>query len=657
MVAARKRIVPQTSQSKSFTNLWLDNSLSLSLSLLDTMNMRYIKSFLTGTTLVAASTTGIMADPPKGIELIPGVTITHPIFGKMKVISHEKDIGYYNGKAKCLDSADAKALVENFMAYVLDGHSYKENEVSEKAIQSILDQQIAVTKSGRGMLKVITANYMREYDRIGEFCKANKEALVECYEESLKHKAYLEHCCLTEKLKRDYEIEVNMSERETNETFASMQKEGSESVFLDLYKCFNEELGMDAVLGAVLNVPDSEYKQRLLNIYKERYFKKLEAFCNAHKSDLEKLSGFKKREQVKEIEKFMTLGQQLAKEWKDATQKQQEESFSCIRREDIPVCYFPILYAHFILKDKSYSNIKDVNNYLFRTLRLISGQGGLGIEKFELAADFGMKKCDMYYVNADDKFFDRKLGDEGEIQDKLEKYSALHHELIHLMNDCCIHDSKEFCEWNKDAIEAKKMGLQLSCDDFKEKTDGDEDIPCENVFDFHRRCCEDPDDVCRQCKAKEGALKSKVKGIKETLCGLYDNDHEMWTMYGILFTLAVSNSEGSEDDENSDESDSEDRKTVKGEFYYDPINEAVSNAECKFFGKADNGVHPFKKMKLVRTGHILLEKPCNEEYVDEFSKAMENSKKERVKAIEKLAEKKKIYKFYFDEKLRNLIPE
>ena len=613
-----------------------------------------IKSLLTGTTLVVASTTGIMADPPKGMELIPDKTITHPIFGKMKVISHKEDLDFYKEKVNLEKdpfgnkSGEAGLLAENFIKYVFDGNSYKENEVSEKAIQRILDQQIAATKSGRGMLKVITANYMREYDRIREFCETNKEALAECYEESLKHKAYLEHCCLTEKLKRDYEIEVDMS----NKTFASMQKEGSECVFQELYKYFNEKLDEAAVLKAVLNVADSEHKQRLLNIYKERYFKKLEAFYNAHKSDLEKLSTFKKQEQTKEIEEFTKLGEQLAKKWKDATRKQQEESFSCMRREDIPVCYFPILYAHFAQKDEKYSDIKDVNNYLFRTLRLVSGQGGFGIEKFELAVDFGMEKCDMYYVDADGKFFDRKLGDEGEIQDKLEKYSALHHELIHFMNDCCIHDSKQFREWNKDAIEAKNMGLKLSCDDFKEKID-DKNIPYENVFDFHRCCCEEPDAACRPCRLKKGCLKTKVEEFKKTLCDLYDNNHEMWTMYGILFTPAVSDGEDSEDGENSDE----DSGIIKGDFYYDPINEAVSNAECKFFGKAEKGGDPFKKMRLVRTGHTLIEKPCNEKCVDLVVQAMENSKKERVEAIEKLAKKKNIYGFYFNKERRDLIPE
>jgi hypothetical protein len=371
-----------------------------------------------------------------------------------------------------------------------------------------------------------------------------------------------------------------------------------------------------------------------LDIDVKEYFKKLEVFYDDHKFDLEKLSTFKEQEQPKEFEKFTKLCEQLANKWKDATQKQQEENFSCIRRQDIPVCYFPILYAHFAQKDEKYSHIKDVNNYLFRTLRLASGQGGFGIEKFELAADFGVEKCGMYYVDADGKFFDRKLGDEGEIQDGFEKYSALHHELIHLMNDCCMHDSKQFREWNKDAIKAKKMNLWLSCDDFKEKIDGNKDIPCENVFDFHKRCCENPDDACRQCEAKERYLKSEVEKLKKTLCDLYDKDHEMWTMYGILFTPVVSDSKD-EDSENSDESDGEDSEMIKGDFYYDPINEAVSNAECKFFGKAGN-------VKLVRTGHIRIRKSWDGK---------------RIEAIEKLARKKNIYGFYFVETLRNLIPE
>ena len=69
-----------------------------------------IKSLLTGTTLFVASTTGIMADPPKGLKLIPNETVTHPVFGEMKVISHKEDIEYYN------DKSNAYGLIENFMA-------------------------------------------------------------------------------------------------------------------------------------------------------------------------------------------------------------------------------------------------------------------------------------------------------------------------------------------------------------------------------------------------------------------------------------------------------------------------------------------------------------------------------------------------------------
>ena len=54
-----------------------------------------IKSLLTGTTLVVASASNINAVPPKGIKLIDGATITHPVFGEMKVISHDEDIKYY----------------------------------------------------------------------------------------------------------------------------------------------------------------------------------------------------------------------------------------------------------------------------------------------------------------------------------------------------------------------------------------------------------------------------------------------------------------------------------------------------------------------------------------------------------------------------------
>ena len=96
-----------------------------------------IKSLLTGTTLVVASTTGIMADPPKGLKLIPNETITHPVFGKMKVISHKEDIDFYHQKVKDPNERpyeneyDEKLLAENFIKYVLNADSLKQVNVPQ----------------------------------------------------------------------------------------------------------------------------------------------------------------------------------------------------------------------------------------------------------------------------------------------------------------------------------------------------------------------------------------------------------------------------------------------------------------------------------------------------------------------------------------------
>ena len=68
-----------------------------------------IKSLLTGTMLFVASASNIDAVPPKGIKLIDGATITHPVFGKMKVISHKEDLDFYHQKVKDPN----KSLFEN----------------------------------------------------------------------------------------------------------------------------------------------------------------------------------------------------------------------------------------------------------------------------------------------------------------------------------------------------------------------------------------------------------------------------------------------------------------------------------------------------------------------------------------------------------------
>ena len=134
-----------------------------------------IKSLLTGTTLVVASASNINAVPPKGIKLIDGATITHPVFGEMKVISHDEDIKYYNEHCRY-------SVVKDFMKYVVDVDSWEDSNVSSKDVQTILRNCVANTRAGKAMLKVITANYMREYDRIKQFCEKHKAQLETFYE-------------------------------------------------------------------------------------------------------------------------------------------------------------------------------------------------------------------------------------------------------------------------------------------------------------------------------------------------------------------------------------------------------------------------------------------------------------------------------------------
>ena len=116
------------------------------------------------------------------------------------------------------------------------------------------------------------------------------------------------------------------------------------------------------------------------------------------------------------------------------------------------------------------------------------------------------------------------------------------------------------------------------------------------------------------------------KIVTSILKDVYDDSAEMWTMYGILYVPSA---------ENKDE----------GEFYYDPINEAVSNGEYKILAKKERKRYEGEivdvlvehKARLVRTGHCV--GPCQVPYV------------------EKLNEKWGIYSFFFKEKLLDFIPE
>ena len=110
-----------------------------------------IKSPLTGTTLFIASTCNPTAVLPKGVEFVLEKIVTHPVFGKMKVISYRKDIEYHNEGAK--EPNDAKELVEKFVNYVIDKASFSdEKDISEDCILAAL-HCMTKTRAERAALK------------------------------------------------------------------------------------------------------------------------------------------------------------------------------------------------------------------------------------------------------------------------------------------------------------------------------------------------------------------------------------------------------------------------------------------------------------------------------------------------------------------------
>ncbi|MBR1843887.1 MAG: hypothetical protein IJ793_03385, partial [Opitutales bacterium] len=215
-----------------------------------------IKSLLTGATLVVASTTGIMADPPKGLKLIPNETVTHPVFGNMKVISHERDLDFYHQKVNSEKdpfgnkSGEAELLAENFIKYVLNADSLKQANVPQKDIVEFVDE-CCQSRAGMAALKVITANYMREYDRIEQFCKAHKAELKACYDFSQTE----EGKALYEKERQIFELEEKLKELffKTNRYNKAVLKwEISREDLMNLYEHFSKEDSLLKDSGSLL---------------------------------------------------------------------------------------------------------------------------------------------------------------------------------------------------------------------------------------------------------------------------------------------------------------------------------------------------------------------------------------------------------------------
>ena len=650
-----------------------------------------IKSLLTGTTLVVASTTGIMADPPKGMELIPDKTITHPIFGKMKVISHEKDLAFYKEKVKKEEEGNRepwRILRENFIQYVLGNDAFKGCKYfSEEDIEGFVRDVISKSAAGMAMLEVITANYMREYDRIKQFCEDHRGELETCYafsqtekgkdlyekerqifelEEKLKdllwatqserlESQFSKSGISSDDLKNLYEYfrkEEEVFNEELKESWTQLRKEDSENFsieeeqkydrFCRLYKHFlgkndnknnndshddrddesddgsNDDGLMIGLHRIEQNSERYEKLQKFVGKHKmgfERFFyigdlclagEKLlrgsfDEWCcrnyySKHIKDLEQLSSFRQeKEKLLETAKSVTKTESLVASlekleglYKEETEKANKEKFSCIRRSVIPACYFPILYRHFFIENASeYANIQAVNKFLYRTLKFKDAEKGCFFDWRTLSVIGNWdeeEKIQNYHANDQSEFSDC---------DDKNQTTPLQHELMHFMNaiddlnrlKACEKISEELVDIIKTDGIARKLGIQIvkpekDCSDSEEEESKEEES--KEKKDYGDRC------------------------ITKLLRKLYDNGGEMWAMYGVCIC---------EDKQNPG----------KYTLYYDPINEAVANADA---------------LQVVRTGHARFK---NEDYIDPNN---EESPLE-IKVLEALSKKIGIYNFYF----------
>ena len=185
----------------------------------------------------------------EGIEL-SNQKIEHPIFGEMKVISHRKDIDYYNNNA--MNSEDRVELVSKFVEYVVHEHSIMDDK-KKKYLQNKLGS-IARTVAGKNMLKSITANYMRKYDSLKQFYIDNKREIDKHHDVRKRH-IELKNLLRTEDKRETYnEVKSIKSEREKieKELLSKLPKnEGyikhinSNCILPQLYSYFSEKEDID----------------------------------------------------------------------------------------------------------------------------------------------------------------------------------------------------------------------------------------------------------------------------------------------------------------------------------------------------------------------------------------------------------------------------
>ena len=618
-----------------------------------------IKSLLTGTTLFAASASNINAVPPKGMELIPNETIPHPIFGEMKVISHKEDLDFYHQKVKEEegDHRDPwRILMEKFIQYVLSDDAFKQCEgFSQEDIEWFVRKVISKSVTGMAMLEVITANYMREYDRIKQFCEKHQAELKACYdfsqtengkalyekerqifelEEKLKdllweiqseqlESQFSKSGISSKDLKNLYEYfrkEEEVFNNELKESWTQLRKEDSEGFFIGekdyepfckLYEHFLKKNDDDSDDDSDNNLAihyqsigqDSERYKKLQKFVVDHQtgfenFFNIGDLCFAgktllrdsfderccrnyyseHTEDLEQLSLFRQEEAKlletaklnTKTESFFASMDKLEKLYKEETKKVNEEKFSCIRRSVIPACCFPILYQHFFVKDdQKYSDIENVNKFLYRTLKFKDAGKSCSFDWRTLSVMGNWDEAEEiqnYHVNDRNEFSD--YNDENQT-------TGLQHELMHFMNAIDDLNRLKACE---------KISEQIT-------------------------------DIIKDTKRFEKDFE-QPETAQKIIQKLYDNGAEMWAMYGVCIC---------EDKQNPG----------KYTLYYDPINEAVANAEA---------------LQVVRTGHARFK---NENHIDPDDKKSPSE----IEVLEALNEKIGVYNFYFSEgeTLRKLI--
>lgn len=258
-----------------------------------------IKSLLTGTTLVVASTCNLTAVLPKEVEFVPGETVSHPVFGEMKVISHRKDIEYYNKRAE--DPNDTNELVEKFVNYVINKASFTDGDcdISKDCILAAL-HCMTKTRVGRAALKVITANYMRECGWSKEFLSNHRSELQEyryiC--ETLRYEKIMVCYDLKQELRRLYEDRIRKIQDDI-----PMRVEITKEQFRSLYTHFSKrEISKQDNADDANDFPFDE-AEKAEYVFFEQFYQEHKDMLKKYCDMCEDLKDTKKSEEIRDLKK------------------------------------------------------------------------------------------------------------------------------------------------------------------------------------------------------------------------------------------------------------------------------------------------------------------------------------------------------------------